>query len=62
MSMKFVGVLLAVFGWAIPVVGLTMTQSTTVRLVLCLIGLSVTLFGILSVLNGAHQKHAIWKS
>ncbi len=60
--MKLIGVLLALAGWLIPVIGLTMTQSQTARLVLVLFGICVTLVGILGVLNKAHQKHAIWKS
>ena len=60
--MKLIGVLLALAGWLIPVIGLTMTQSQTARLILVLFGICITLVGILGVLNKAHQKHAIWKS
>lgn len=60
--MKLVGVLLAIAGWLLPIIGLTLTQSTGARLFLCIIGISISLFGILGVLNKAHQKHAIWKS
>ena len=59
--MKLIGVLLALAGWLIPVIGLTMTQSQTARLILVLFGICITLVGILGVLNKAHQKHAIWK-
>lgn len=59
--MKIVGLLLAVGGWLVPVVGLSLTTSNAVRLILSLIGITVSLVGILGVLNKAHLQHAIWK-
>ena len=59
--MKFVGLILVLAGWLIPVLGLNFTSSNAVRLVLCLIGIAVCLVGILGVLNKAHQENAIWK-
>ena len=60
--MKLVGILLALAGWILPVVGLTMTPSLGARFVLSGFGLIISLIGILVVLNGAHLKEAIWKS
>jgi len=59
--MKVVGILLALAGWLIPIVALSMTQSTGVLFAACLIGIAVSLIGILGVLNKAHLEHAIWK-
>jgi len=59
--MKLVGVLLAVFGWLLPVVGLGMTSSTGARLVLCIVGIAITLTAILKLLINAHEKEAVWK-
>jgi hypothetical protein len=59
--MKLVGILLAIFGWLLPVIGLTMTTSTGARMFLCILGIGVAFGGILKVLNDAHQKQAIWK-
>jgi hypothetical protein len=59
--MKLIGVLLAVFGWLLPVVGLTMTSSMGVRLFLCVLGIGITLTAILRLLNKAHEKEAVWK-
>ena len=59
--MKAVGVLLAVVGWLLPVIGLTMTASNGARMFLCILGIAIALTGILGVLNKAHQKEAIWK-
>ena len=59
--MKIVGVLLAVLGWLLPVVGLSMTSSTGARFVLCFVGIGITLTAIIGVLNKAHQKSVPWK-
>ena len=59
--MKLVGVLLAIVGWLIPVIALNFTQSLGARFFLALLGIFISLVGILGVLNSAHQKTAIWK-
>ena len=59
--MKLIGVLLAFFGWLLPVVGLGMTSSTGARIVLCLVGIAITLTAILKLLIDAHEKEAVWK-
>jgi hypothetical protein len=59
--MKAVGVLLALVGWMLPVVGLSMTSSNGARLFLCILGIAISLTGILGVINKAHLKEAIWK-
>ena len=59
--MKLVGILLALAGWLIPVVALTITQSLAARFVLAVLGIIISLVGILAVLNKAHLEHAIWK-
>ena len=59
--MKFGGVVLAIVGWLIPVIALNYTQALGARLFLALVGIAISLVGILGVLNSAHQKTAIWK-
>ena len=59
--MRFVGVLVVLVGWLIPIVGITVTQSVSARFILALLGIAVTLFGIIGLLNQAHLKNAIWK-
>lgn len=59
--MKLVGLLLTLAGWLIPVAGLTMTDSMGVRLVLCVLGMTACLVGILGFINGSYLKEAIWK-
>ena len=60
--MQIVGTVLVLLGWLIPVLGLTFTQSLTVRFVLVLLGMGISLTGILGVLNKFHLKKAIWKA
>ena len=59
--MKFVGLLLAIVGWLIPVLSLGLTTSNAARLILSLIGIAVSIVGIVGVLNKAYLQHAIWK-
>lgn len=59
--MKLVGILLALAGWLIPVIALTYTQSLGARFVLAIVGIAISLVGILFVLNQAHLKNVIWK-
>ena len=61
-EMKFIGLLMAIVGWLIPVVTLVLTQSNTARLIVCLVGLAISLIGILVVMNRSHLKEAIWKA
>jgi len=60
--MKLIGLVMALAGWLIPVVTLVITQSNTARLLICLVGLAVSLVGILVVMNKGHLKEAIWKA
>lgn len=59
--MRFMGVLLLLAGWLIPIAALPLTQSPAVRFILALLGISISLVAILVVLNKAHLKHAVWK-
>jgi hypothetical protein len=59
--MKLVGILLALVGWMVPVLALTQTQSLSARFIAAVLGIIVSLVGILVVLNGEHLKGAIWK-
>lgn len=60
--MKLIGLLLTFLGWLAPVLALPLTQSTAVRMTMSLVGIAVSLVGILVVLNKAHMKNAIWKA
>lgn len=59
--MILVGLLLAIFGFIISVLSLAATSSVGGRMAIVLVGLAVSLFGILGVLNKAYLKNALWK-
>jgi hypothetical protein len=60
--MKFMGLLLVIAGWLIAIAAILVTQSNGARLGLVSLGIAVSVFGILGVMNPAYLKHAIWKS
>lgn len=59
--MILVGILLTLLGFLISVLSLGVTSSVGGRLAMVLLGLAVSLFGIMGVLNKAYLKNAIWK-
>jgi hypothetical protein len=59
--MILVGILLTLLGFVISVLSLAVTSSAGGRLAMVLVGLAVSLFGIMGVLNKAYLKNAIWK-
>jgi len=59
--MILIGILVTLLGFVISVLSLTLTSSVGGRLVLVLLGLAVSLFGIMGVLNKHYLKNAIWK-
>ena len=59
--MALAGLVITLLGFAIAVASLGMTSSNTVRLGIVSVGILVSLFGIMGVLNQAYQKNAIWK-
>ena len=59
--MKFLGLLVVVVGWLLAVGSVLITSSLTARFIICLVGISLCLVGILKILNGAYLKDAIWK-
>lgn len=60
--MAFVGLAITLLGFAVAVASLGITSSNSVRLVIVLAGIVVSLVGIMGVLNQAYMKNAIWKN
>jgi hypothetical protein len=60
--MKWIGAAVALAGWGVTIVGANMISSTGGRIVLALVGIGISLFGILVILPGAFNKNAVWKS
>jgi hypothetical protein len=59
--MTFAGVLITLFGWVIAVLSVAITSSVGGRMVVVLIGLAMSLIGIIGVLNRAFLKNANWR-
>jgi hypothetical protein len=59
--MILVGLLLTFFGFVISLLSLAATSSVGGRLAMVLLGLAVSVYGILGVLNKAYLKNAMWK-
>jgi len=59
--MVFVGILITFLGFLISVMSLSMTSSVNGRMVMVLVGLAVSLTGIIGVINRAYLKNAVWR-
>lgn len=62
LTMKLLGAFLSALGWVITLYGMHLVDGTSGRLVLALIGIAVSLFGMIVVLPAAFNKNAIWKA
>lgn len=60
--MKLAGVGAAFLGWLIVLFGLHLTANVAGRMTTTIIGLAVSLVGVLYFLPKASSKNAIWKS
>ena len=59
--MVFVGILITFLGFLISVMSLSMTSSVNGRMVMVLVGLAMSLTGIIGVINRAYLKNAVWR-
>ena len=59
--MIFVGIVITFLGFLIAMSSVGITASTGGRLILVLVGIALSLVGIMGVLNRAYLKNAIWK-
>jgi hypothetical protein len=59
--MIYAGILITLLGFAISVLSLGMASSVGARMVIVLIGLAISLFGIMGVINRAYLNNAIWR-
>jgi hypothetical protein len=60
--MKLIGAGVCALGWVITLFGMHVTPSVGGRLILALVGISVSLFGIIVVLPATLNKNAVWKA
>ncbi|HWF38661.1 MAG TPA: hypothetical protein VG322_09085 [Candidatus Acidoferrales bacterium] len=61
-AMKLIGALVAGLGWVITLFGMHLTPSVGGRIITSLVGIAVSLFGMIVVLPAAFNKNAVWKS
>jgi uncharacterized membrane protein YtjA (UPF0391 family) len=61
-AMKIIGVFLAALGWGISLFGMHVVDGTKGRIILAVVGIAVSLVGMVVVLPAAFNKHAIWKA
>ena len=59
--MIYAGLLLTLIGFVISVLSLGMVSTVGARMVIVLIGLAVSLFGIIGLIDRAYLKNAIWR-
>jgi cytochrome c biogenesis protein CcdA len=59
--MALVGLVVTFVGFLISAASVGMMSATGGRLVMVLIGIAVSLFGIMGIINPAYQKDAVWK-
>jgi len=59
--MALVGLVVTFAGFVLAAASVGLTSSTGGRLGLVLVGLALSLFGIIGLINPAYQKNAVWK-
>ena len=59
--MILAGIVVTLLGFILSVLSLALTTSVNARLIIVLVGLAISLTGILGVLNKAFLKNAIWR-
>lgn len=59
--MAYVGLLVTLLGFVIAAGSVGFATANSVRLVLVLVGIAVSLGGIIGLINPAYQQHAAWK-
>ena len=59
--MKLMGIAVALGGWFITIAGLHITTSVGGRLIFAIVGIAVSLIGVLGVLPGAFGKRLAGK-
>jgi hypothetical protein len=59
--MAIAGLLVTLLGFVIAFFSLGITQSVNGRMVMVIIGIVVSLVGILGLINPAYQKNADWR-
>ena len=59
--MALVGIVITFVGFLLAAASVGITSSNGVRLVLVVVGILISMGGILGVINPAYQKNVVWK-
>jgi len=59
--MILMGILVTLLGFLIALMSLPMTTDVNARMGMVVLGIAVSLFGILGMINKAYLKTAIWR-
>jgi hypothetical protein len=59
--MVAIGLLITLAGFVLSLLSLTLAASINARMFIVLVGIVVSLVGIIGVINRAYMKNAIWK-
>jgi predicted phage tail protein len=59
--MALVGLVITFVGFLLAVASVGIASSNGVRLVLVVVGIMISMGGILGVINPAYQKNAVWR-
>jgi len=62
LGLKLLGLALSLGGWLIMLVGVNVASATGGKLAVCLVGIAVSLVGVMGVLPKASVQGAIWKA
>jgi hypothetical protein len=59
--MALVGLVVTFVGFLIAAGSVGLMSATGGRLIMVLVGIAVSLFGIIGMINPAYQKEAVWR-
>jgi hypothetical protein len=59
--MVLAGIAITILGFVLALFSLSITSSVNGRLIMVLVGIAISLTGILGVINKAFQKNAVWR-
>jgi uncharacterized membrane protein YgaE (UPF0421/DUF939 family) len=60
--MAYAGILVTLLGFIVAAVSVGISSSNGTRLIIVLIGIAISLFGIIGIINPAFQKKANWRN
>ncbi len=59
--MAFAGLVVTLVGFLLAAGSVGLMTGNAGRLLLVLVGIAISLFGIIGLINPAYQKNAVWK-